>query len=1318
MTAPSIAGTGATTAINVAANPWTVNLPASIQSGEILLAFLRTTAGETVTLPTDWSWGIQNDTSDNSNDATSLIYKVATGSEGSTLSVDISAAGKGSAIVHRISGGTTTDISISSVGVGTDQTTEFNGNSWSGTHDVIVFACSAMDGETQTVSSYPTNYTEGQLQSNSGTASQASTNCRISTCARRLTNASNETPGTQTWSAVPANGWSTVSVAIFEALAQNLTTSISVSSTLTISPKKVSTHGVALTLATAITALAQRAFFNTVAVTLASTLALKNAARKILAVAGGGASSGTGNFIQADNAVGTAGNPAVVALPSASTVGSLVVIAGITNDTNGFDTPSGWTRDTTDRASSLDAAIFSRAGDGTTLSTSVSSNGGANGSNRQVVIAEYDKSYSALTSEADQNSNAASTTTLTTGSVTPGTTDALVLTVVGLANSCGTPTLAADSGFATDLLSNDDSTNSRAALASKKVTDQASTSSTWTWTSARNAETQILAYTAAAGGGSSYGIGVTKKPNIFANIASTLAVTFDYVKEGAQHLTHQADVTLTTTLTVLKAAGKRLDLALTDSLTLSKFAGKTVPLTSTFAVNLRKFVTKAAFSVGTTLGLTVKRAFGRSVAVGTSLGVTFRNAAGKRVALTQTPSIGITKLGTFFKSIAITPTLTVAKQAAVSIAQSISQGFTFVVDKVKVPFGGTPFTHQVDLTLATSIGTSFQRGYYKLVSVGTTLGLSVKRAVLKYISFAADDPWGILAARAAITQPGGSVALVGGTDDIQTAINGHSAGTTYWLQGTFNITAPIEPKDGDTFVSNNAHIIGNASYTSGDRFTDGSVSTGTLNIFDAKTPDARGVTFKGLEISGARQSGIDPWLDSTVKYCLVHDNLRNGIGSGLENTAGYSPQSLVEDCIVWDNGSVSELGAGAGGIKWARTGDGEDMDGGTEVRAATSGSGVICRRVYVFRNIGNGLWHDVGSGGNLFEDCIADSNTRKGFHNEIAVGPDVWQDNTARYNCNSLYEDPPRQSDWGMNVMTSLGCTFQRNHVYDNVGDNGIKIDQDNRAGVVGHNTDDITVINNNLQGGDIYYVSPNVTGTVTDSNNTDLGDLYGASYKGSFNPDALNGLGLTIGIRKFTSKLIAAISQGFSFVVDTFKVPFGGTPFTKDIAVTLSSSITVATRRGLNQLVAVASTLTVGVTSRIGRVKTIAITLSETLGVKRAVGKRVAITETPTLSLRRSVRKLITQGVTTTIAQKNVIAHKIPVALAATADIRKAISHKISQAITLVVQILTTLGVPAIHARATARVELNQQATARVEITRLTTYITRSNRAEGTIDG
>jgi hypothetical protein len=204
MAAPTEAGV-ATTSISSAVDPWTVNLPASIAVGDILLAYGRTAGAQTFNLPTGWSWLLQNDVSDATDDATSIMWKVAAG-EGTTFSWDLSGTAKGAVITYRVTGA---EGGIEAFPASVTYTTTANTANppASGTlpsDDYLVF-CPIGQGGEGAVFTAPTNYVSAQ-SANSGTAGAVTTNCAVACASRQLTGITSEDPGTWTHSAASGGG--------------------------------------------------------------------------------------------------------------------------------------------------------------------------------------------------------------------------------------------------------------------------------------------------------------------------------------------------------------------------------------------------------------------------------------------------------------------------------------------------------------------------------------------------------------------------------------------------------------------------------------------------------------------------------------------------------------------------------------------------------------------------------------------------------------------------------------------------------------------------------------------------------------------------------------------------------------------------------------------------------------------------------------------------------------------------------------------------------------------------------------------------------
>jgi parallel beta-helix repeat protein len=199
---------------------------------------------------------------------------------------------------------------------------------------------------------------------------------------------------------------------------------------------------------------------------------------------------------------------------------------------------------------------------------------------------------------------------------------------------------------------------------------------------------------------------------------------------------------------------------------------------------------------------------------------------------------------------------------------------------------------------------------------------------------------------------------------IQAAINANPTGTAFCLSGSFTISSPIQPKDGQSFTGP-ADITG--STHSG--FELKGVESGA-NVF------ADDVTLETLTIHGFSIRGIECWAGTQMLDIEVYDNARNGLGCGLDDEGGV----LVADSYIHDNGSTEELGRGGGGMKFARSG------------------GVTVRDSVVELNVGNGIWCDVDCGSFTVTGNTVSGNTRKGIFFEISFGPALIENNTVTDN--------------------------------------------------------------------------------------------------------------------------------------------------------------------------------------------------------------------------------------------------------------------------------------------------------------------------------
>ena len=210
-----------------------VNMPATVNAGDLLLCIFACDALPSVTTPSGW-------TSINSysfSNRTAIFAKIASGSEGGTT-VDFvtSASEAATAQVYRItgvSGGVTSSDITSAHATGTGSNPDppnLDPSGW-GTLDTLWIAVASCSDPVSGVTTYPTNYTNGTYsQSGSGT-----THVQLAS-ARRENNTAAENPGTYTLNASAGNGWSGITIAIRPGVSTfNMAASVAVSFNGTVS---------------------------------------------------------------------------------------------------------------------------------------------------------------------------------------------------------------------------------------------------------------------------------------------------------------------------------------------------------------------------------------------------------------------------------------------------------------------------------------------------------------------------------------------------------------------------------------------------------------------------------------------------------------------------------------------------------------------------------------------------------------------------------------------------------------------------------------------------------------------------------------------------------------------------------------------------------------------------------------------------------------------------------------------------------------------------------------------------------------------------
>lgn len=199
MASPAVAGT-ALTRITVAATSYTINLPASIASGDgliIVVAVMAPTGTETIAA-TGWANITNFVTRNGTAQAIHALYRQANGSEGSTVTVTNSDSSKVATVAYRITGhqdfATSPQATTGVTGSGTNNADPPSVSVTGGPKDVLSLACMALEGEVFTGTGAPTNWTNNQVE-DTGVSGSATVNGLIQVAQRQETNVSTVNPG-------------------------------------------------------------------------------------------------------------------------------------------------------------------------------------------------------------------------------------------------------------------------------------------------------------------------------------------------------------------------------------------------------------------------------------------------------------------------------------------------------------------------------------------------------------------------------------------------------------------------------------------------------------------------------------------------------------------------------------------------------------------------------------------------------------------------------------------------------------------------------------------------------------------------------------------------------------------------------------------------------------------------------------------------------------------------------------------------------------------------------------------------------------------
>lgn len=213
MAAPAVAATN-TSAVTTAATAHTVNLPASISAGDLLILPFGWTENlpQTITWPAGYTAITGAKVEQSTVVGIDAAYRWADGTEGATISVTTSGLTKSTHNSYRITGSENPATQAPNVAA-TSGTSAGAPNPPSlsptgGSKDYLWLAVVNADGETD-ITAAPTNYTN-LITASTGITGATSINCRMGSGRRTLTAAS-EDPGN--FSNTSTN-WTTLTIAL------------------------------------------------------------------------------------------------------------------------------------------------------------------------------------------------------------------------------------------------------------------------------------------------------------------------------------------------------------------------------------------------------------------------------------------------------------------------------------------------------------------------------------------------------------------------------------------------------------------------------------------------------------------------------------------------------------------------------------------------------------------------------------------------------------------------------------------------------------------------------------------------------------------------------------------------------------------------------------------------------------------------------------------------------------------------------------------------------------------------------------------------
>jgi parallel beta-helix repeat protein len=353
------------------------------------------------------------------------------------------------------------------------------------------------------------------------------------------------------------------------------------------------------------------------------------------------------------------------------------------------------------------------------------------------------------------------------------------------------------------------------------------------------------------------------------------------------------------------------------------------------------------------------------------------------------------------------------------------------------------------------------------IAIGPSCLPTCSRAVLVVIWLAAvaSTPVDAAGPITEVAVPPEAVLITPGTA-VQDVIDGHSAGTTYFLEGGLYRMQQIVPKDGDRFIG------APGARLNGARLLTGATRSGTIYVFDNQAPDPRswshGVCKVGYPrcdqpqalflddrplraVASRYDVAQGTWYfdyDASRVYLADDPTGRTvELTSSLFAFGGTARNVHIENLIVERYASANQRGAindEGNGINWSIVNNDVRQNYGYGITLGTGG-----------RAIGNyvHLNGQLGIGGGTSTDLLVESN-------EIAFN--AWNGTSCEWECGGakwgavnglVVRDNYVHDNGGVGLWTDESC---RNVLYD-----GNRLESNARAGI-SHEISFRAVIRNN----------------------------------------------------------------------------------------------------------------------------------------------------------------------------------------------------------------------------------------------------------------